>query len=125
MEISPSISLPEPWPAARHAALRRLLRTQTEPAGGHRPIPREGRVGRYAMKPRHKDTVRSFLFGAVVGSGLALAFAPAPGWETRSIVQRKVEHATTSTRELGGRIVEKGREALDSAASALRRIARR
>lgn len=77
------------------------------------------------MKPRHKDTVRSFLFGAVVGSGLALAFAPAPGRETRSIVQRKVEHATTATRELGGRVVEKGREALDSAASALRRIARR
>jgi gas vesicle protein len=77
------------------------------------------------MRIRHRSTVRSFFLGTVVGSGLAIVFAPAPGREMRSAIRRQFEHTTSAAPQLGERIGHEGREALDSAGCALQRIARR
>ena len=77
------------------------------------------------MKLRRKKPTRSFLLGALAGVAFTVLLAPAPGRETRALILRKAEHASTATRELGEKVVRKGREALAGVAATLDRIARR
>ena len=77
------------------------------------------------MKPRHKEPMRSFVLGALAGAAVAFLLAPAPGRDTRAHIVTGVEHATVETRELGEKVVRKGREAVAAVAATLDRIARR
>jgi gas vesicle protein len=77
------------------------------------------------MRTRHKEPVRSFLLGALVGAAVAFLLAPAPGRDTRALVVREAEHTAAATRQLGEQVVRKGREALAGVASTLDRIAHR
>ena len=54
------------------------------------------------------DFVAGFLFGALVGAGLALLFAPAPGEETRGQIRDKGIELRDRAGELG---LEAGRKA--------------
>jgi len=76
-----------------------------------------------SMRSKHKEPVRSFLLGALVGAAFAFLLAPAPGRDTRALVAREAEHTAVATRHLGEEVVRKGREALAGVASTLDRLA--
>jgi gas vesicle protein len=67
----------------------------------------------------------SFLAGGIAGAAVALLLAPQSGQGTREIMERKINDATDSVRELKGRMVEKLHDAADSARELKDRTIRR
>jgi gas vesicle protein len=65
-----------------------------------------------------------FLFGALVGAGLALLFAPQSGEETRAQVRRTARRAKRSARRMADTGREKVREMTDAGREKVEEIAR-
>ena len=67
----------------------------------------------------------SFLAGGIAGATAALLLAPRSGKATREIMERKLNGAADSARELRGRMLDKVNDATDSARGLKDRAIRR
>ena len=67
----------------------------------------------------------SFLAGGITGAAVALLLAPRSGKATREIMERKLNGAADSARELKGRMLDKVNDATDSARGLKDRAIRR
>lgn len=65
--------------------------------------------------------ILSFLLGALSGAALAMLFAPRSGRETREMLGDKLRETADRGRRLGEQAVDKGREIVEDASSALDR----
>jgi gas vesicle protein len=65
--------------------------------------------------------ILSFLLGALSGAALAMLFAPRSGRETREMLGDKLRETADRGRRLGEQAVDRGREILEDASSALDR----
>jgi len=65
--------------------------------------------------------ILSFLLGALSGAALAMLFAPRSGRETREMLGDKFRETADRGRRLGEQAVDKGREIVEDASSALDR----
>jgi gas vesicle protein len=65
--------------------------------------------------------VLSFLVGAISGAAVAVLFAPRSGRETREILGEKLRETTERGRRAGEKVIERGRETAEDAASYLDR----
>lgn len=54
-----------------------------------------------------------FVAGAVLGSAVALLYAPKTGKETRELIGRKTDESKEAISETGREVFEKGREIYD------------
>jgi gas vesicle protein len=65
--------------------------------------------------------ILSFLLGALSGAALAMLFAPRSGRETREMLGERLRETADRGRRLGEQAVERGREVVEDASSALDR----
>lgn len=82
------------------------------------------------MASRSTQTaLRTFVLGGLLGAGVGLLLAPAPGSETRLIIHRELRSSLTSVRQLGDRVFRfgqrvfrKGTATADTATQVLGRV---
>jgi gas vesicle protein len=61
----------------------------------------------------------TFLLGGLAGASIALLLAPQSGRETRRTVSRRMRSGVDAARDLGSRMVSRGREVGDEASRTL------
>lgn len=67
----------------------------------------------------YPPSLLTFLLGGLAGASLALLFAPQSGRETRRHVRRRMRNGVEAARDLGSRVVSRGREMRDEASRTL------
>lgn len=67
----------------------------------------------------YPPSLLTFLLGGLAGASLALLFAPQSGRETRQTMRRRVRDGYGAARELGTRVVSRGRDMRDEASRTL------
>ena len=70
-------------------------------------------------------TVLVFGLGAAAGAALGMLYAPASGRKIRDRFGRRIRETTESARDLKGRLMQKGEEALRNGEQALSEVSRK
>jgi gas vesicle protein len=67
----------------------------------------------------YPPSLLTFLLGGLAGASIALLFAPQSGRDTRRSVSRRMRDGVDAARDLGSRVVSRGRDMRDEASRTL------